>query len=191
MTQSLISYYSAYKDQDNDLAKIARNLGDLLIIFQSLETAVPDCRFRNNAYKILQQVNEATERCQDIIKELQEECQKFQREPVANLTGRIRVAGRHTAYPFRRSTLQKLAEDISVIRENLSLALDVLQIRSHNQTQYDLSELRSLLERINTSQLSSTIYKWIRAPDASIDHNSTCGKQHSETGLWFINSHQF
>ncbi|TQB70154.1 hypothetical protein MPDQ_000932 [Monascus purpureus] len=190
VTQSLISFYSTYKDQDNDLAKIARNLEDLQNIFESLETAVQDRQSQDNA-ELLKVVNKAIQGCQEIIKELQQERQKFSIGPVANLTGRIRVAGRHAAYPFRKSTLLKLAEDISAIRENLSLALDVLQLKSHSQTQYDLSEVKSLLERINKSQLSSTIHNWLMAPDVSIDHNTACAKRHSSTGLWFINSDQF
>lgn len=181
VTQSLITFYSAYKNRDNNLAKISQNLGDLQNIFRSLETAVQDCQFQDNAVEILKEVNKATQGCQEIIKELEEECQKFHSGPAANLTGHIQVAGYHAAYPFRKSTLQKLAEDVSAIQENLSLALDILR----------LSEFKSLLERINPSQLPSTIYNWLEAPDASIDHNAACAKRHSSTGLWFINSHHF
>ena len=39
------------------------------------------------------------------------------------------------AYPFRRSTLQKLDEDIGEIRYNLSLALDVLQLNDHKRNE--------------------------------------------------------
>jgi ankyrin repeat domain-containing protein 50 len=54
------------------------------------------------------------------------------------------------AYPFRQSTLQKLDEDISEIRDNLSLALEVLQLRDHKNTQDDITELKSLVEVVKS-----------------------------------------
>ena len=40
VTQSLVSFYNAYNDQDNDLAKVAQNLHKLLGIFRALDIAV-------------------------------------------------------------------------------------------------------------------------------------------------------
>jgi hypothetical protein len=66
-------------------------------------------------------------KCDDFIQELKEECEKFDKASINGIKGTIKVAGRRAAYPFRQSTLQKLDEDISEIRYNLLLALDVLQ----------------------------------------------------------------
>lgn len=195
VTQSLITFYSAYKDRDNDLAKIIRNSEGLQRIFQSLETAVQARQSQPDAYELLKEVDEAVQGCREIIEELEKECRKFHKDPDSSWKSHIQVAGRRAAYPFRKSTLQKLQEDINEIHRNLSSALDVLQLKSHNQTQYDISELKSelksFLERINMSQISSAIRGWLNAPDASIDHDITCAKRHSSTGLWFINGHHF
>lgn len=72
--------------------------------------------------------------CDDIIQELKEECEKFDKTLINGIKGTIKVTGRQAAYPFRQSTLQKLDEDISEIRDNLLLALDVLQLRDHHWT---------------------------------------------------------
>ncbi|BDD62495.1 hypothetical protein MAP00_007463 [Monascus purpureus] len=191
VTQSLISFYSAYKDQDGDLAKITQNFEDLQGIFQSLESAVQDRQSQGDMDEVLKEVDKAMQGCHEIIEELQKECQKLHTDLGLSLKGHIQVAGRRAAYPFRKSTLQKLKEDVSEICESLSLALNVLQLKSYNQTQYELLELKSLLERINTSQFFSMIRNWLMAPDAFIDHNAIYAKRHPSTGLWFINSHHF
>lgn len=66
------------------------------------------------------------QKCEEIINELQNECEKFQKVSTAGLKDRVKVARRRVAYLFRKSTLQKLEEDVSDIRENLLFALDVL-----------------------------------------------------------------
>ncbi|KAJ5623881.1 NACHT nucleoside triphosphatase, partial [Penicillium lagena] len=101
------------------------------------------------------------------------------------------LAGYRAAYPFRKSTLLKLEEQISEIRENMSFALDVLQLKSHNQTQEGILEVKSLVERIRASHLSVTIRDWLLPPDASLNHNVACAKRHQSTGLWFVNGHHF
>lgn len=191
VTQSLINFYTDYKDQDTDLARITRNFQDLQSIFRSLGTALQDSRSQADAQELLQEVDDITQRCQEIIKELQIECQKFDASSSTGFQGRVQVARRRVAYPFRKSTLQKLEEDVSEIRDNLSLALNVLQVKNENQIQYDISDLKLLIERTNANQMSSMIRDWLKAPDASIDHNIAFGKRHPNTGLWLINNENF
>lgn len=191
VTQSLVAFYSAYKGQDAELSKITQNLENLHGIFESLDAAIQDCKFRSDTQELFREVEKAVDRCDEIVKELQTECEKFHKDPVRGFKGRIQVAGRRVSYPFRKSTLQKLEEDAGEIREILSFALDVLQLKSHNQIQDGISELRSLIERTNAHQLSLKIHAWLKAPEVSSDHNAACAKRHEDTGLWFINSHDF
>jgi ankyrin repeat domain-containing protein 50 len=85
-------------------------------------------------------------------------------------------------YPFRESTLKKLDEAIGEIRHNLSLALEVLQLRDHKSTHDDITELKSLVEVVRATQILSTIRDWLKAPDAIINHNIACAKRHPGTG---------
>jgi predicted transport protein len=191
VTQSLANFYIAYKDQDNNLAKITQNLKNIQGIFRCLHVAVQDHRSKADAQEILKEAGQATHKCEEIIKELDMECRKIQKDLAPGFKGRIQVAGRRAAYPFRKSTLQKLEEDIGEIRANLSFALDVLQLKCHDQIQDDILELKTLLERTNASQVSSTIRAWLMAPDASLNHNAACAKRHQDTGLWFVNGYHF
>jgi flagellar motility protein MotE (MotC chaperone) len=192
VTQGLVKFYATYKDRDTDLAKITRNLESLLSIFGALDNAVKERRSQAATQDLLREVENAVRDCEEIITELQSECEKFQRDSAAGLMDRIKVAGRRVAYPFRKSTLQKLEEDVSDIRENLSFALDVLQTKSHTQIEERQLEIKSLVERTNASQVSFTVRCWLMPPDASANHNATCAKQTLETtGLWFVNGHHF
>jgi hypothetical protein len=44
VTQSLVNFYTAYKDQDTDLAKLTQNLDNLQSIFRALDIAVEERR---------------------------------------------------------------------------------------------------------------------------------------------------
>ncbi|KAJ6101889.1 NACHT nucleoside triphosphatase [Penicillium sp. IBT 16267x] len=191
VTQSLVNFYTAYKDQDTDLAKVTQNLDNLQSLFRSLDVAVEKRRSQAYTRDLLQEVEKAVQKCEEIINELQSECEKFHKDSVAGLKDRVKVAGRRAAYPFRKSTLQKLEEDVSDIRENVSFAIDVLQLKSQGHIQDGISEVKSLVERTNASQVSLTIRCWLMAPDASLNHNAASAKCHPSTGLWFVNGHHF
>ncbi|RJE17605.1 Ankyrin repeat protein [Aspergillus sclerotialis] len=191
VTQSLIRFYTTYKDQDTDLAKVTRNLDNLQSIFRALDVAVEERRSQVDTQDLLQEVEKAVRKCEEIITELQSECDKFHKDSAAGVKDRIRVSGRRAAYLFRKSTLQKLEEDISDVRENLSFALDVLQLKSQSQIQDGIAGVKSLVERTNASQVSLTIRCWLTAPDVSLNHNAMCAKCHRSTGLWFVNGRQF
>ncbi|CAI7621157.1 unnamed protein product, partial [Penicillium viridicatum] len=189
VTKSLVDFYSAYKDQTPALAKITLNLENLLGILQSLDSARQNGQPQTDA--LLQEIDNAAVGCREIIEELRDECQKFQKDTAASLKDRIQVAGRRATYPFRKSTLQKLEEDIGEIRENLSLALNVLQVRNQTGLEDGISELKILVERTNTMHISATIRGWLMAPDATLNHNAACQKRHITTGLWLVNGQQF
>ncbi|KAL4963354.1 uncharacterized protein BDV14DRAFT_210017 [Aspergillus stella-maris] len=191
VTQSLVNFYSAYKHQASELDQILHNLGNLLVIFDNLDNALKARQPQIIEEESLKSINNAILNCNEVIEELQAECHKFQEKSTTGFKGRIQVAKRQAAYPFRKSTLQKLEEDISEIRNNLSLALDVLQVNSHNILHEEVGEIKSLLNRINAIHVSSKIRDWLAAPDATSNHNSAREKHHTDTGLWFVNGSFF
>ncbi|KAL4736282.1 ankyrin repeat-containing domain protein [Aspergillus similis] len=191
VTQNLINFYSAYKDQASDLIQITRNLESLLVIFDTLDKALKARQPQINEEELLKSINNAVLDCNEVIEELQVECRKFLEKSTSGFKGRIQVAGRQAAYPFRKSTLQKLEEDISEIRNNLSLALDVLQVNSNNMLQEEAVEIKSLLKHINAVHVSSRIRDWLAAPDVTSNHNNARDKHHAGTGSWFVNGPYF
>ncbi|KXG46054.1 NACHT nucleoside triphosphatase [Penicillium griseofulvum] len=189
VTKTLVDFYSAYKDQTPAVAKTMMNLESLLGILRSLDGAVQNRQPQTDA--LLQEIDKAAVACRGVIEELRDECQKFKKDPSLSLKGRIQVAGHRATYPLRQSTLQKLEEIIGEIRGTLSLALNVLQLRNHTGLEDGISELKILVEQTSTFQISATIRDWLKAPDATIDHNAACEKRHTNTGLWLVNGQEF
>ncbi|KAJ5711956.1 NACHT nucleoside triphosphatase [Penicillium malachiteum] len=174
-----------------DLAKVAQNLDNLQNLFRALDAAVEERRTQADAQDLLREIDKVVHKFEEIIIELQDECEKFHKDSAVGLKDLIKVTGRRAAYPFRKSTIQKLEEDVGEIRENLLFGLNIPQIKTQTQIQVDLSEIKSLVERTNASQISATIRRWLMAPDASLNHNAACAKSHPRTGQWFVNGYQF
>ncbi|KAJ5896208.1 uncharacterized protein N7473_005607 [Penicillium subrubescens] len=191
VTESLVDFYTAYKEQDTVVARTTENLENLLVVFRSLGIILRNRQFRNNERELVQKINKAIQRCNRIIEELQSECDRFRDISVSGFKGQIRTAKCRAAYPFRKGTLQNLREDIREIRGNLSIALNLLELNDHRTTLDEISELKSLLKQMNASHISSTIRGWLIAPDATINHNAAYTKRHTGTGLWFIKSEHF
>ena len=188
VTQSLVQFYTSYKGLDGDVARITGNLESLHDIFGFLQSALKTRTFRRDEQDLIKNIESSISKCTDLIQELQEEWEKFDKCLVGGIKGAIKAAGRRTAYPFRQSTLQKLDEDIRDIRDDLRLALDVLQLGDNKATQNDIAELKSLVEIMRATQISSTIRDWLKAPDATVNHNAACAKRHSGTGTWLVRS---
>ncbi|KAL3431916.1 hypothetical protein BDV09DRAFT_198273 [Aspergillus tetrazonus] len=191
VTKNLIDFYSAYKNQASDLIHITRNLESLLVIFDTLDNTLKVRQPQINEKELLESIDNAITECKEIIEELQVEYLKFREKSTTGFRGRIQVAGRQAAYPFRKSTLQKLEEDISEIRNNLSLALNVLQVNSNNILREEAVEIKSLLKRLDANHISARIHAWLAAPDATINHNTAREKHHAGTGSWFVNGPSF
>jgi ankyrin repeat domain-containing protein 50 len=109
---------------------------------------------------------------------IQDEMRKLQKEPAVTFVKTIRAAGRRAACPFRQSTLKKLDEDVDEFRDNVSMALQVLQLKEHQNTQDDIEEMKRIIKNAQAQYLAASIRHWLRAPDATIDYNAACAKRH-------------
>ncbi len=186
VTGSLVKFYTSYKGQDTDVTRTTEKLESLLDTLQFLQAALQSRTFQPDEQDLIKNIESSIHQCDELIQELKEESEKCEKASTTGIKGTIRAAGRRAAYPFRQSTLQKLDEAITEIRHNISLALDVLQLRDHKNTQDDIAELKSLLEVVRATQISATIRDWLKAPDATVNHNAACAKRHPKTGIWFV-----
>ena len=191
VTQSLVDFYNAYKNRVSNLADTTEKLESLLDIFQCLEKTLSDRSFQADEQKLISSIEASVKKCDELIQELQYECQKFNKIPSQGLEAALKVAGRRMLYPFRQSTLQKLDEDISEIRAHLSFTLDVLQLKDNKRIQDDATQMKNLLDLVRTDQISSNLRSWLKAPDATIDYNAACAKKHPGTGMWLVKGPQF
>lgn len=190
VTQSLVDFYNACKSRDSDLVSMTERLESLLDIFQCLEKTLSDRGFQADEQSLISNIETSIKNCDELIQELRDECEKFSKAP-SGIKNAVSLAGRRATYPFRRSTLQKLDEDIDEIRANLSFALDLLQLKDTQRVQDDVTQMKVLLDLVRADQISSNLRDWLKAPDATIDHNAACAKKHPGSGTWLVKSPQF
>lgn len=160
-------------------------------VFQSIDEAIKDRTFREDEQSLIVKIDSLIQDCEEIILEMQEECHTFSKSPTKGVRAAVKAAGRRSTYPFRQSTFVKLDEDIRGIRSNLSLALAVLNSRNSSRIENETEEIKSLLDLVRTSQISSAIRDWLKAPDATVNYNEAYAKRHPATGLWLVKSSTF
>ncbi|KIW97054.1 uncharacterized protein Z519_02446 [Cladophialophora bantiana CBS 173.52] len=185
-TEYLYKYYTACRDQHQDLAKIADQLGSLLESVQIVDEIVRTRTWRPNEQSILQCIEMSITRSEEAIKGLQGEVDKFKNEPNNDWRKKVVSVGRRAAYPFKRSTLEDLGDDVSEFRGNLSIALQALQLKEHQNTQGDIEEVNAIVKDIQARSVSADLRQWLRAPDATVNFNVAVAKRHASTGQWLV-----
>src|SRR5436190_18004001 len=124
--QGLTDYYSAWKDCDEDVAATCKSIEALEAIFALIIKTVINHSSANP--DILTQVKKNADSCAKGVDNLKEKLEKI-RKTKAPVTSHEKVGRVQKAlYPFKKSTLAKLAETVQDLRDNLSLSLDLLQM---------------------------------------------------------------
>ena len=191
VSQSLVDFYNSYKDLDSDLNSTVKRLESLLKIFTYLGETVSNRKFQADEQDLVKTIDASISECDNLIHELQDECEKLRKTSSGGVKAAIKLAGRRATYPFRKSTLEKIVEDIDEIDANLSSAMGVLQLKDNKRIQTEVADVKTLLSLVKSSQESSELHAWLKAPDATVDHNAACLKKHPETGLWLTEDPRF
>jgi ankyrin repeat domain-containing protein 50 len=190
VSQSLVSFYLTYEGQDEDIKRITYRLTSLCGIFESFNDAIKDRKFRADEQTLVAQINDLIQACGENVIELQERYDKFSKS-TNGVGAALKNSSRRLAYPFKQATLGKLELDIKEIRQNLSLALEVLNSRDSSRIHDDTEEIKSLLDFMRRSQIASAVRAWLNAPDATVNYHEACAKRHPATGLWLVDSPSF
>ena len=77
---------------------------------------------------VKEMVEESIKNCASAVGELDIELVKVRKVKPTTLTEKIHEKGLRLLYPFRESTLLKLQQIVTDMRENLMLAIDILQV---------------------------------------------------------------
>ena len=117
--QGLLQYYSSWKGSYDHVAKTCTSLEALTETFRSLETTVKD---RKLSQAIVDRVTKNIGLCEDGVKELNKKLAKVKKTPINGIEEHIRSQIRRALYPFKESTLMKLSETMTDLRENLALS---------------------------------------------------------------------
>lgn len=185
-TEYLHKYYTACRDLRRDLAGIADELGGLLESLQNIDDIVRTRTWRPNEQSIIQSIERSITHSGDAIHVLQGEVDKLKNEPTDDLRKKALVVGRRAAYPFKKSTLGELSDNVSDFRENLSIALQALQLKEHQNTQDDIAAVNRIVQNLQAQRVSANLRQWLRAPDATINFTAAVTKRHPSTGQWLV-----
>ncbi|SCO87596.1 uncharacterized protein FRV6_11723 [Fusarium oxysporum] len=191
VAQGLFDYYAAFQGQKSDVAHTTKKLSRLLELLENSRKLLELRQSRADDHEILANMESCMKDCQELIRDLQAELDKFNQVPHQGIVAGLRAAGRRIAYPFRQSTLQKLDEDVDDFISCLSLAMQLLQQSDIYRVQDDIEDTRALLDLTRAAQVSSGIREWLKAPDATIGFNEAVKKKHPGTGQWFVKGPAF
>lgn len=135
----LLRFYQSWKNYETTISTMYAQLEDLTKTFNLLETSIRD---RNLDPDIVARVEESIDACQEGIKDLEQELQKIKSTPnPENFREKLRAHTKRVSYPFKESTLMKIHETISELRDDVSLALNTLQMLVKTCLNYTLSRL--------------------------------------------------
>ncbi|KAK2733885.1 hypothetical protein FQN57_001935 [Myotisia sp. PD_48] len=173
---------SSKRGQRADIAQTIERIQHLHDIFRRFDTTLQARKFGPDEQGLIDKIESSTKQCLEIILELKDKCQKFESSEANDRKGSLKLFGRRATYPFRESTLRKLDEDISYVRDDILLALNVLHLGDNAKMHNNIADIKSLLQHIEATQISSTIRDWLRALDVTLNYNSACTKRHPRTG---------
>ena len=157
ITQSLIEFYKFYRYQNFELVDIIRKLESLAKSLQHLENVLSNRIFQVNERNLIKSIEKSITDCDELIQKLQNECQKFSKISSNEIIAAARIVERRAIYSFRQSILQKLNENIDEIRNNLCIALNVLQLKNIQKFRKNVIEMKALLKSIQINQISSNL----------------------------------
>jgi ankyrin repeat domain-containing protein 50 len=190
-TQYLHDFYTACRDQDADLTKVSQQLGGLLGSLQNIDQILRTRTWWPDEQSILHSVERSITDSNDAIDTLQSVVDKFKKVPTDDWRNKLVAVKQRAAYPFKKSTIEKLGIDICDFTENLSIALNALQLKEHQNTQSDIEEIKVIVEDIRARSVRGDLWRWLHAPDATINLNIAVSKRHSSTGQWLVQGPEY
>lgn len=121
----LLQYYGDWKGSEKDIAATYTSIEGLTKTFMLIKDTIDGQAFRRD---IVERVTESLDSCSAGVQSLEKKLAKIRKATPDKPGEKFRAHARKAAYPFKKSTLVKLAEVVSDLRDNLSLAVDTLQL---------------------------------------------------------------
>ena len=168
--QGLLDYYRSWKDAEDQVALMYASIEALTETFRLLESTIQSKVFN---HATVQKVEESIRSAERGLQSLQKKLQKVQLVPSQpGWKAKGMAQFRRTLFPFKESTLAKLKELGFELRQELSLALEVLQIECSAASLQKLDVIVHGLEKvsINVNELqeqSTSMSKHVRSLDIS------------------------
>lgn len=193
--QGLIQYYGSWKDAPKNVAQMCRSVQNLEETLKVLKVTIKD---KGVATRAETGVQSSIDACTVSINELQGELIRVQEVKGSSIWSKVHGQGRRLLYPFRESTLLRLEEIVAEIRENLSLAVDVLHLQgtanTGEQLEYVSTQVNDLVTFVRShhnDQESRAIINWLSPLNFFAAQNDNLRRRQDGTGEWLFETSQF
>ncbi|KAI6855500.1 hypothetical protein KC343_g118 [Hortaea werneckii] len=166
--QGLLSYYNNYKDYESDISGTRASIEDLhstlVLLKENLELGGLNDERRARVSSCLLSCNSGLQNLRTKLDELS----KYGKPE--GLRQKARAELQKAVYPFRKDTLDKLRGNVAEVREQLKLALQVLQLS------------------VQQSDRWRKIIDWLSPSDPWTNHRSARHRHEPHTGDWLLQS---
>ena len=147
--QGLLDYYHSWKDAEDRVTQMYASIEALGETFRLLESAIEPKVFSRRS---VQRVEESIRSAEMGLQSLRKKLDKIRLVPLqTGWKAKGMAQFRRTLFPFKESTLAKLKELGIELRQNLSLALEVLQIECSEASLQKLDLLTQTLAKVSVN----------------------------------------
>lgn len=198
--QGLISYYHDWQSYHEDISTACDKVGSLERTFALLKESLGQPSLDANRSA---QVYSSLMSCKASLHGLEKRCTKLQTSgQPTSLRDRTVAVTKRTLYPFKASTLAKVSETVNDMLDQLSLAVQALNLdisaSTHGQlisvaSQVDgvAAQLGGLMHDLSEWRRDEQYHKvmsWVNAPDQRTNHDAARQKHEAGTGQWLLES---
>ncbi|KAJ4038937.1 hypothetical protein NW761_010449 [Fusarium oxysporum] len=177
VTSGLVKYLKAFKDHDDDRARLARQAERFASTFQSLEAALKCSQLNKDLSVSASEACECLRECQKALQELDTLQQKIfatitssvSTTPHARTKDKVKEGCKKLLYPLRKSDIEALERALNKLSTTLSLALGMLHLDEELFTRKILNDQMVEIKRntvVNSN--TSTVIEELRHPISRI-----------------------
>jgi ankyrin repeat domain-containing protein 50 len=203
VADGLYKCYKGWRDCDDDVKGLRKSLLWLANIFKQLEIVLRRPGLKDSLVKTIILTSKA---CEESVEELKDVLDSILKDGAPEgLLQKLKAKGRRACYPFRASTIARLAEIIQDLKDDLDLAIDILNLDTnaaaaeeltavHEDVKKVSSKLSQVSQKLNAKDdedLRQKILEWLAPPEYSSSHNQAREKCQPGTGRWLLKSSLF
>ncbi|ATZ45298.1 hypothetical protein BCIN_01g01050 [Botrytis cinerea B05.10] len=165
-SQGIVSYYSTYRDQAEEIDGIAQRTQALHTTLKHLQASLRSLHSNHTSAVTLVAATVAS--CADNTKTLETTLQKCQHSVPVGTREKIYSLGKKAIFPFRQATIQRLENIVGKLQANVDMAIMALQL----EVSCKISEQTSNI--VTTSAITTTginfVAKELQSLNASFMH---------------------
>ena len=211
--QGLLNYYDSWKSYRTDISTAYDGIACLYKTFTLLQDTLSSSGLDPAR---VEQAHKCLDSCDDALHKVKKKLGKLQTHPLpCGFRQKTSATVQRSLYPFKESTLAKLRELVSDLYEQLSLALQVLQLEIDTTSHQILTQVevytkdtltRTVAIENSVAHVSAQnecllaaqqanhfgkIVDWLSPPNPWTNHKSARRLHEPETGSWLLQSDQY